>query len=84
MSAIAADDKAGIIVAPDARGKGYGKAMVLHCKDAYMRGEDIKATIKKGHAPSERIAIELGLHPVAEKLSENPEGPGTVVEWRSY
>ena len=71
-------------VAPEARGKGYGKAIALECKNAYIASdEEISATIKKGHEPSERIAQALGLHPVSEKASENPDDARPVVEWRS-
>lgn len=71
-------------VAPEARGKGYGKGIALECKRMHIGAdEQLLATIKKGHVPSERIAEALGLHPFSEKASVNPTDLRPVVEWRS-
>lgn len=69
--------------APSARGKGFGKAMVLQFVQENLQGKKLKATIKKGgNEASEKIARALGLTPDHEAPSDNPDDPRPVVEWR--
>ena len=69
-------------VAPAARGKGFGKAMVLQFAKEELAGKKIKAEIKKGgNGPSEGIARALGLHPTDERPSEDPDDPRPLVMW---
>lgn len=69
-------------VAPERRGQGLGTAMVVQFAQEYLRGEKIKAQIKKGVVPSERLARALGLSPVAESPSGDPRDLRPIVEWR--
>jgi RimJ/RimL family protein N-acetyltransferase len=70
-------------VAPSARGKGYGKRMVVQFVQEQLMGKKIKAEIKKGdNEASEGIAKALGLTPTEERPSEDPNDPRPLVMWR--
>lgn len=70
-------------VAPEARGKGYGKAMVMQFIAEQLKGAKIKAEIKKGgNEPSEGIARALGLSPVSEGASTDEGDPRSLVLWK--
>ncbi|KKW09365.1 MAG: GCN5-related N-acetyltransferase [Candidatus Kaiserbacteria bacterium GW2011_GWA2_49_19] len=66
-------------VAPEFRGKGVAKRMVVQFVREIIPQKSLVAHIQKGHASSEGVAKALGLHPV----SENPLQDGVVMtEWR--
>ena len=69
-------------IAPEARGQGLSKPMVLQFVREFLKGRRITATIKKGHVPSESVARTLGLAPYSEKPSDNPADSQPMVEWR--
>jgi RimJ/RimL family protein N-acetyltransferase len=50
-------------VAPEARGHGYGKTMVLQFVREVFPHEKIIATVEENHVASKKIAEALGLHP---------------------
>ena len=54
-------------VAPQWRGRGLGKRMVLQFAREKLSGKKLLARIEKGHVPSERIAEALGLKPASEE-----------------
>ena len=54
-------------VAPQWRGRGLGKHMVLQFAREKLSGKKLLARIEKGHVPSERIAEALGLKPASEE-----------------
>ena len=64
-------------VAPEARGKGIGKAMLVQFKQEVLPEARIVATIQDGNVASEKIAQALGL-----AKAEPAEHPGFSV-WRS-
>ena len=68
-------------VAPEARGKGVGKQMVLQFVQEVLPGAKIVACIKHGNVASEKIAQALGLSPVKKKFSENTS-PNPPILWR--
>lgn len=68
VGTVRADNENGIeelswTVAPEARGKGFGKMMVLQFVQEKLRGEKIIARIKDGNPASAAIAKALGLSP---------------------
>lgn len=70
-------------VAPEARGKGYGKQMVTQFAAEQLAGKKLKAEIKKGgNEASEGIARALGLSPVEERPSEDEGDPRPLVTWK--
>lgn len=70
-------------IAPEARGKGYGKRMLLQFVHEQLAGKKIKAEIKKGgNEASEAVAKELGLSPAGERASEDPEDPRPLILWK--
>ena len=70
-------------VAPSARGKGYGKSMVVQFAEEQLKGKKLKAEIKKGgNEASEGIAKALDLKPTEERPSEDPNDPRPLVMWR--
>lgn len=62
-------------IAPAARGKGWGKKMVLEFVREFHPQDQLTATIRKGNIASEKIAQALGLHP------ESLEDPSFEI-WR--
>ena len=69
-------------IAPNARGKGLSKPMVLRFVEQYIGGKQLAAVIKKGHGPSESVAKALSLKPFSEIASEDPDDPRPMAEWR--
>jgi RimJ/RimL family protein N-acetyltransferase len=70
-------------VAPEARGNGYGKQMVVQFVREQLQGKKLKAEIKKGNnEASEALARALGLSPMSERPSEDPEDPRPLVLWK--
>jgi len=61
-------------VAPEARGKGFGKQMVLQFAREMLSGKRLLAEVKRGNIASEKIAQALGLSPGPAK--------DDVVTWR--
>ena len=69
-------------VAPEWRGKGVGKRMMLQFAKEKLAGKKLAARIKKGVNPaSERIARALGLEPFFEILADNTNEP-PMIDWR--
>lgn len=69
--------------APEARGQGYGKRMVVQFVEEQLKDKKLKAEIKKGgNEGSESIAHALGLRPTEERPSEDPEDPRPLVMWK--
>src|SRR3989344_6362215 len=69
-------------VAPEWRGKGLGKRMVLQFAGEKLAGKKLAARIKKGVNPaSEAIARSLGLESRSEIPAKNPDEP-PMIEWR--
>ncbi len=69
-------------IAPESRGQGLSKPMVVQFVDEFLSGRRLAAKIKKGHYPSESVARALGLSPFLEERSEDPSDPRPMVEWR--
>lgn len=70
-------------VAPEARGKGYGRLMVTQFAKEQLAGKKIKAEIKRGgNEASEDIAKALGLAPIEERPSGDTEDPRPLVLWK--
>ena len=61
-------------VAPEARGKGFGKQMVLQFAREMLSGKRLLAEVKRGNIASEKIAQALGLSPGPAK--------DNIVTWR--
>lgn len=69
-------------IAPEWRGKGFGKRMVLQFAKEHLASTKLAARIKKGVNPSsESIAAALGLRPTLKIERKNPSEP-PIVEWR--
>jgi RimJ/RimL family protein N-acetyltransferase len=69
-------------VAPDRRGRGLGRLMVLQFAGEAAPGRRFVAIIEKGHRPSEQIARALRLRPAAASASEPGVEAGPIfVEW---
>lgn len=66
-------------IAPDARGKGWGKRMTATFVGQYCVGKPILAKILKGHEPSEKVAKHLGLRASGEEVHDGR----AFVMWRS-
>jgi RimJ/RimL family protein N-acetyltransferase len=66
-------------VAPDARGKGYGKIMCQKFVQEVIPNEPIMATIEEGNRASERIAEALGLK---KTTLETPNGGRLFMIWK--
>ena len=67
-------------IAPEMRGKGLGKRMVLQFVREKLSGRNLAARIRKNTNPaSEALARTLGLSPYSE---ESIEDGTTIVEWR--
>lgn len=87
IGTVRADEEGGVTevsytIAPEWRGHGLGKTMVLQFVQERLPGRRIKATIKKGgNESSEGIARALGLSPVSEEPSSDPNDPRPLVEW---
>ena len=69
-------------IAPEVRGRGLSKPMVLQWVREFLQGKRIVADIKKGHAASESVAEALGLRPTREIPTVNGEDGRPMVEWR--
>ncbi len=70
-------------VAPEARGQGYGRLMVMQFAREQLAGKKLKAEIKKGgNEASEGIAQALGLKPSTERPSGDPQDPRPLVLWK--
>jgi len=89
VGTVRADEEGGVVeisytVAPDHRGKGVGKRMVVQFAQTVLPpGTKLKAEIKKGgNESSEHIAKALGLSPVSERASEDPADPRPLVLWQ--
>src|SRR3989344_6369332 len=61
-------------VAPESRGKGFGKQMVLQFAREMLSGKRLLAEVKRGNIASEKIAQALGLSPGPAK--------DNIVTWR--
>ncbi len=70
------------IVAPEARGKGFGKVMVRQFIEQYLPSGQVVLLIKKGNIASEKIAEALGLKVFKEEPPQDPGSP-PMREWRS-
>ncbi len=66
-------------VAPEQRGKGLGKQMVVQFAQEIIPKETIYAVIEEGNIASEHIASALGLH---KTEAENPENPRRFMIWK--
>jgi RimJ/RimL family protein N-acetyltransferase len=66
-------------VAPEARGRGLGREMVLQFRDEVIPNANIQASVRKGNVASEKIAGALGLYPVG---SEENSGDPPMVIWK--
>jgi RimJ/RimL family protein N-acetyltransferase len=69
-------------VAPEQRGKGLGKAMVMQFVKQLHPGAKLIAIIRKGNISSEKIAQALGLHPENPKPSETQLAEQPLMIWR--
>lgn len=63
-------------IAPSARGKGYGKRMVLEFVRQFHPEDKLTATVRKGNIPSAKIAQALGL----QRLENSEDSPFAI--WR--
>lgn len=69
-------------IAPAWRKRGLGVQMVLRFVKEYLSGKKIQCEIKSGNVASEKIALALGLHPVAGHSSADEKDPYPLVIWR--
>jgi len=69
-------------IASQFRGQGLSKPMVKKFVQMFLGEKKIVAHIKRGHIPSESVASALGLQPVSEERSEDPDDDRPMVEWR--
>jgi RimJ/RimL family protein N-acetyltransferase len=70
------------IVAPEARGQGLGKSMVVTFVRTILHGETVIASIKEGNTPSERIAQALGLRKAEREQGRNSTNSRPFYVWR--
>ncbi len=68
-------------VAPEARGKGFGKAMVLQFVREILPGVRLIASVKKGNRASESIARALGLSPGEQEFPDDTS-PNPAILWQ--
>lgn len=68
-------------IAPEARGRGIGKMMVLQFVAEVLPGSTLLAGIKRGNTASEKIAQALGLSRT-EPESPDDTSPNPVILWR--
>ena len=69
------------IVAPEARGKGFGAVMVRQFIEQYLPNGQVVLLIRKGNIASEKIAEALGLKIFKEEPAKDPNDP-PMREWR--
>ncbi|OGG79560.1 hypothetical protein A3A39_02350 [Candidatus Kaiserbacteria bacterium RIFCSPLOWO2_01_FULL_54_13] len=82
VGVVRADEKSGVVelswtIAPEARGRGLGKSMVVQFVRERLSGKKIRASVRKGNIPSEKIAEALGLRPTVPE--ENSGDPPMIV-----
>lgn len=66
-------------IAPEARGRGLGKEMLLQFRKEIIPHAKIRASVRKGNVASEKIAAALGLFP------SDPEknfGEPPMIAWK--
>lgn len=68
-------------IAPEARGKGFGKAMVTQFATEIIPREKLIMGIRRGNIASEKIAQALGLHQVGPELPEEASDERAVMVW---
>ena len=86
VGTVRADERDGVqelswTVAPEARGRGIGKRMVLQFVQQVLPNASLLAGIKQGNAASESIARALNLSPIGPE-SPNDKSPNPVILWR--
>lgn len=69
-------------IAPEHRGKGLGKDMVMQFVKQMHPGEKLMAIIRKGNIPSEKIAEALGLQKEDPAISKNSLEDLSFIIWR--
>lgn len=66
-------------VAPEARGRGLGKEIVLLFRSTVVPTAKIQAAVRKGNVASEKIAAALGLSPSA---ATSESGDLSMIIWK--
>jgi RimJ/RimL family protein N-acetyltransferase len=70
------------IVAPEARGQGVGKAMVVQFVHTALCGKKVIVSIREGNTPSEKIAQALGLRKAEREQGRKSENSHPFFVWR--